>query len=217
MKNKRNLAITFMFLSFCFNLKSQNMELGLLGGVGVTPLYGDYSLNNEPKIGYAIGINFKYIKDKLSFGTNVLYERKGDMYQIDVTTPSDPDNSIGTADVSRNFNYLTIPILIGYRFGSQRKIGVNLGPYSSFLISQNTVTEFNSEKSELDDSQSWQNYDFGITSSIDYQIGITDYLNLSIEGRYNIGITDILQVENTDWTFKNQSLLFLVGINYLIK
>ena len=85
------------------------------------------------------------------------------------------------------------------------------------MISQNTVTEFNSEKSELDDSQSWQNYDFGITSSIDYQIGITDYLNLSIEGRYNIGITDILQVENTDWTFKNQSLLFLVGINYLIK
>lgn len=219
MKNLKFIILFLLASTFSNDLKSQDFEIGALGGVGVSLFVGDHILADisNPKFCYSTGINFNFITNKFTFGFNALYERKGDSYKIDVSTPTEPDGTAGNAEVNRHLDYFTIPLLIGYRFGQSGNFGAKLGPYASFLINQKNVSMFNGEKTERDDSEFWHNNDFGLTTAIDYRIELSDYFNLTLEGRANFGFTDIHRVETPNQTVKNQSYLFLLGLNYLIK
>jgi hypothetical protein len=94
-------------------------------------------------------------------------------------------------------SYLSIPILLRYNIGSF--LTLNLGPQFGVLLSQNQ-TLWNNGK------EAFKSGDFSLVGGASINVS-----KFRVYGRYNIGLNDIKDVQNSD-TWKSQQLQFGLGI-----
>lgn len=155
-----------------WNYSFTNVEVG---GVNVT---GRSGIN-------AGGVFEYWVSDLFAIHTNVLYNMKGNKWERDL--------SVGTAEYTWAFDYLSIPILAKFAFGSQAKFYLVVGPEFSFLLSANEVKEgegWPTGTGERDFKEYMNSFEFaGIFGfGVDIQV---DPVVLFIDVRGSLGFSDI--------------------------
>lgn len=184
---------------------SGDFELGLGAGVnfaGVSDIEGQNTAGGLTS--FNIGaIGEYYFSDRWGIKAKLTYDSKG--WGDGFITSENFD----TITTDFKLNYLTIPIMANWHFGSTRKWYLNFGPYIGILL--------NAEDSELglDLKESFKSTDIGLALGIGYKFNIAENTKLYIEYDEQAGFTDIFEENNGD-AISNRRSSFNVGILFIL-
>ena len=200
----KRLAIAFSIVVFAAALAPQALE----AGVGIK---GGYSLSKFAQIPapdpgwdnshfYVGGLSFGFGLGFVSFEPEILYVRMGGKM----------------ADVLEfRFQYIQVPVQIRLSIvpaGPVRPF-ISVGAYGSYLIKAEgfmTVGE-TTETTVL--TADYQRYDYGAVGGAGLRFKLPG-ISLSVEGRYNYGLKNIMKDPAAGESRKNRCLMALVGIGF---
>ncbi|UPT67443.1 MAG: PorT family protein [Sphingobacteriales bacterium JAD_PAG50586_3] len=197
-------------------------QLGSHIGFNVGPsfgtLYGNNGTDNlRGHTGFAAGLTYQYaFSTAFALHTGLLYESKGasqrttiDPFDIDVRT-------------NYNYNYLTIPVLFRAHLIPDKKLRpfINAGPYFAFLTRQMTVVRTENgddyDVNRYNNTNDYKGFDIGLSAGVGIDYLITDMIHLDFEIRDNLGLFNISESSNDNARLKNNSLNFLIGMQFSI-
>ncbi|SJZ48097.1 porin family protein [Sediminibacterium ginsengisoli] len=115
------------------------------------------------------------------------------LYPTYVNPSADPNGKI-------KLNYLSIPILLRYNIGNL--VTLNAGPQFGILLSQDKDFLQNGK-------EAFKSGDFSMVGGIQLNLSM-----LRIYGRYNIGLSNINDIDNQD-KWKNQQIQLGLGLKLL--
>jgi len=178
---------------------------GVKGGINFSNI-NDENIDYNSKTGFYLGgfVNIKFAK-QFAFQPEILFSMQGAVKE-NFETNSLMGNqiiSVNYFDVDNKLYYINIPLLIKYYFLG--KLNFEFGPQIGFAVKnevQAKSEEFGTQIGEPD-----TNIDMGIDIGLEYQF----YKGLSIDARYNKGLTNI--GKDSDWGNKNSVISF--GVSYL--
>jgi len=187
-----SLAVAALFIS---QLMMAQFHLGIKAGANITKVDGK-SFKQEFKYGYNLG-GFAEIglSNKFSLEPEVLFNQYSST--LDSSYKSIYENVIASNQSKVKLNYLTIPLLLDYKFIGP--IHLQAGPQFGILMSQ--------DKSFLQNgANAFKNGDFSMVAGAQIKLA-----QLRITGRYIIGLSNINDIDNQD-KWKNQVVQLSVGI-----
>ena len=119
-------------------------------------------------------------------------------------------NNTGTYLTHYNLNYLTVPVMANWHFGSERNWYLNVGPYAGFLISATETTL------ETDVKEAFNTFDLGLSLGLGLKIPVTDKLKISVEYEVQAGLMDVFKDNDSDPVINSRGSLNL-GVNFLMQ
>jgi hypothetical protein len=195
---KFNSLIILLLISIQTYSQSNKFEVGFNLGGGISEFRGTSSEESLTSA-LSMGLQFQYnLSELFSIHSNILYETKGaKLLNYAWQCTNCPKN-----EAIIQLEYITVPILARFNFGTKSKLFVNAGPYVGYLFNYDWI-----------DNQ----VDIGLTTGIGGQIPLNKRLVLSLEFRNNFGLVPLTSV-NTDLINNryNNSLFGLIGIAYRI-
>jgi opacity protein-like surface antigen len=199
----KKITLIIFLIGFSVISKAQSkgsIEYGL--GLGLNnATVSDNKSGNAP---FKTGVNFggsidSYISDRWSFRTKLIYDQKGwDKGFIEYQEFSNQDyvgvNLIKIKHtVNYRMNYLTIPIMANWHFGSTRKWYLNFGPYFGILLNAN-IKDLDNNGKTIDFTKEFNRVDVGLALGIGYKIPISEKLKLNLEYDSQTGFSEIFKV-----------------------
>ena len=155
----------------------------------------------DSKTAFNVGVSGEYyFSDRWGIKAKLIYDQKGwangFIYNEDTL-----DNTI----TDFNLNYVTIPVMANWHFGSTRKWYLNFGPYVGVLL--------NAEDSKLgmDVKDGLNTTDFGLALGIGYKFEIADNTKIYIEYDGQSGVSDVFK-DNAGDAVRNGRSSFNVGV-----
>jgi hypothetical protein len=150
------------------------------------------------------GIFFNLKLGPLAIQPEVLYVRMGAEYEVD------EDNGLEYC-----FDYIQVPVLIKLSvipIGPIRPV-IYAGGYGSYLLKAKGVMTVGGVPEEEDLSDTFEKYDYGVVGGAGIEFRLPG-ISLSIEGRYNYGLRNVLTDPMAGESVKNRSMMALVGIGF---
>ncbi|MDQ6527699.1 porin family protein [Flavobacterium sp. LHD-85] len=176
------LLAVFTVLGFV-NINAQEIKFGAKAGLNFATISEDNTENADFVTSYNIGIMSEIpLSEKFSFQPEIMYSRQGYSFNNDVIA----------------MNYLNIPLMGKYYV--TKGFSLEAGPQIGFLLSAKN------EKTDVKDS--FNTFDFGVNFGLGYKL--ENGLNFGV--RYNLGLTDINNVDNS--SIKNKNGVFQVSVGY---
>jgi len=160
----------------------------------------------RPDSGQGLNLGFSadyYFSDRWSIKGKLIYDQKG----WDNGTFEDAS---GIYLTDYNLNYLTIPVMANWHFGSKRNWYLNFGPYVGFLMSAEETAR------GVDVKEAFNSNDFGLALGIGVKIPVSNKLKISIEYEGQGGGSDIFK-ENNNYRVSNSRSSLNVGLNFMMK
>lgn len=153
---------------------------------------------------YAGGVFFDIGLGFVSIQPEFLYIRMGGLYEVDEL------NSL-----EFRHQYIQAPLLLRFNIlpaGPIRPF-ICAGGYGAYLLKSEGVMEIDGTVEKTDVTSDYQRFDYGVVGSagILFKLG---FIGLSIEGRYNYGLANMLKNPAAGDSMKNRSLMALVGIKF---
>lgn len=176
-------------------LMMAQFHIGIKAGANITKVDGK-SFSEEFNYGYNVG-GFAEIglSKKFAFEPEVLFNQYTST--LDSNYKHIYENVITSDQTKVKLNYLTIPLLIDYKFLGP--IHLQVGPQFGVLMSHDKTFLENGENA-------FKNGDFSMVAGA--QIKLAQF---RITGRYIIGLNNINDIDNQD-KWKNQVIQLSVGI-----
>ena len=176
-------------------LMMAQFHIGVKAGANITKVDGQ-SFKQQFEYGYHLG-GFAEIKlsDKFSFNPEVLFSQNSST--LDSNYKSIYENVIASDQSKVKLNYLTIPLLLDYKFLGP--VHLQAGPQFGILMNKDKNFLQNGE-------QAFKNGDFSM--ALGAQVKIAQF---RFTGRYLIGLNNINDIDNQD-KWKNQVIQLSVGI-----
>ncbi|MFC4478424.1 porin family protein [Flavobacterium chungangensis] len=176
------LLAVFTVLGFA-NVNAQEIKFGGKAGLNFATISEDNTENADFVTSYNIGVMSEIpISEKFSFQPEIMYSRQGYSFNNDVVA----------------MNYLNIPLMGKYYV--TKGLSLEAGPQIGFLLSAKN------EKTDVKDS--FNTFDFGVNFGLGYKL--ENGLNFGV--RYNLGLTNINNLENS--SDKNKNGVFQVSVGY---
>lgn len=190
------------------------VPLGLQAGVGLKGglSWSSLSLASTEPIPFTFGTSQSYAGGMffdigMGFVTvqpEILYVRMGGEYEVDEL------NSL-----EFRHQYIQVPLLLRFNIlpaGPIRPF-ICAGGYGAYLIKAEGVMEIDGTVEKTDVTEDYQRFDYGLVggAGLLFKLGV---VGLSIEGRYNYGLANLLKDPAVGDSMKNQSLMALVGIKF---
>ncbi|MEW6412903.1 MAG: porin family protein [Candidatus Zixiibacteriota bacterium] len=192
------LAVVLLTAAF-----AQATELGFKAGLNLANLTGDVE-NNKAMMTFGGGAFAKFmVAPQIFIKPEVVYMMKG--------TKGDSDDF----DEKMKFNYIEIPVLLGYQFPTQGSVSPSLfvGPAVGILMS----AKYELEGVEVDIKDFTKSTDFGLVlgGGVDFGLGTSG--KLAFDARYTVGLTNLNDdVDADEFEFKNTVFSFFVGYAFPI-
>ena len=165
------------------NGTAQKIKFGAKGGLNFASVSGDNAKNIDLVTSFNFGILSEIpISDKFSFQPELMYSGQGYSFN---------DNTI-------ELSYLNIPLMGKYYL--TKGLSVEAGPQIGFLFAAKN------EKTDVKDS--FNTVDFGVNFGLGYKLD--NGLNFGV--RYNLGLTDINNLDNS--SNKNKNGVFQLSVGY---
>jgi len=176
-------------------LMMAQFHIGVKAGANITKVDGQ-SFKQQFEYGYHLG-GFAEIKlsDKFSFNPEVLFSQNSST--LDSNYKSIYENVIASDQSKVKLNYLTIPLLLDYKFLGP--VHLQAGPQFGILMNKDKNFLQNGE-------QAFKNGDFSM--ALGAQVKIAQF---RFTGRYLIGLNNINDIDNQD-KWKNQVIQLSVGV-----
>lgn len=172
----------FTVLGFT-NVNAQEIKFGVKGGLNFSTVSGDNTENIDYVTSYHFGVVSEIpLSEKFSFQPEVLYSRQGYSFNNDVVA----------------LNYLNIPLMAKYYV--TKGLSVEAGPQIGFLLS--------AKNEKIDVKDAFKTVDFGVNFGVGYKLEN----GLNFGARYNLGLTDINDVDNSSG--KNKNGVFQISVGY---
>ena len=202
----------------------QGIEIEVLARPALTSLRGNdvVKKNLDPVIKFSTGLGVNYfLNDKSLLSLGIFYDRKGGRGKDEFFISTGPNPPDGTESVvvtnTVNFDYITIPIQWGQRFGQKIKYQFGIGVYTSLLLKCQVVTEGLTTERD-DNTDTIKKLDVGLSASFNMLIPITKVVSVKagIDDNYGlINVSDVPVYE--DGTIKHNSLGLSAGLNIRLK
>jgi hypothetical protein len=153
---------------------------------------------------YVGGVFFDIGLGFVSIQPEILYVRMGGEYEVDEL------NSL-----ELRHQYIQAPLLLRFNVipaGPVRPF-VCAGGYGAYLIKSEGVMDIDGVVEKSDVTEDYQRFDYGVVggAGVMFKLGV---VALSIEGRYNYGLANMLKDPAAGDSMKNRSLMALVGIKF---
>jgi opacity protein-like surface antigen len=201
---KKQLFITALAVFGILTSNAQDngdFELGVGLGLNLANVSTINGQNNaSSRTSFNAGVSGEYyFSDRWGLKAKVIYDSKG--WSDGFIT----DENFNTVTTDFKLNYVTLPIMANWHFGSNRNWYLNFGPYVGFLV--------NAEDSELglDLKDGFKSTDFGFAFGIGYKFEIDDNIKLYIEYDGQSGFSDIFE-ENEGDAIRNGRSSFNIGV-----
>jgi opacity protein-like surface antigen len=185
-------------------MNAQETKFGVKGGVNFATITGDVE-DVSMKVGFNVG-GFVEIKvsDKFSVQPELLFSTQGAR-----TEYSEGDGF--NYDAKVNLGYLNIPVMARYYVAD--KFSLEAGPQLGFLLSAKVKAEATeggvTASAEEDVKDDFESIDFGVNFGAGYDF--TE--NLSVNVRYNLGLTNIAK-DSVDDKINNSVLSLSLGYKF---
>jgi len=186
----------------------QNLSagIGFKGGLSLSRLVIDpaesFPFSIKDLNGPVGGIFFGAGLGPLAFQTEILYARMGMKGQAT------------DAQLQYRMDYIQVPLTLKVRVpaGPVRPV-VIAGGYGSYLLKAKgvLVTPTGTESADLGDE--FKKFDYGVLGGVGLEFKLPGIL-LTIEGRYNFGLADIVKESGEGVSIKNRSIMVLAGIGF---
>ena len=202
-KIKKIILTAVAVFGFAF-ANAQEVKFGVKGGLNISNFSGDVE-GNKSRIGYLVG-GFAEIKisEKFSIQPELLYSAQGVNFK---------ESGSGFTNEEKQINgYLNIPVMAkGY---VAPKVSIEVGPQIGFLLNSKSKVEETVDGDvysvEADTKKFFESTDFGLNFGLGYDL--TE--KLSIGGRYNLGLSNILKDAEEGEKVKNSVFSFSVGYKF---
>jgi hypothetical protein len=165
------------------NVNAQKIKFGAKGGLNFASISGDNTKAIDVVTSFNFGVLSEIpVSDKFSFQPELMYSGQGYSFN---------DNTIA-------LSYLNIPLMGKYYL--TKGLSVEAGPQIGFLLSAKN------DKTDVKDS--FNTFDFGVNFGLGYKLDN----GLNFGARYNAGLTDINNLENS--SSKNKNGVFQLSVGY---
>jgi len=220
--NLNNLKLVILLGLFVLSgsLLAQNFELELSLRPALTSLRGNDMVEKHldaaiyPSLG--LGLN-RLFANKSLVSIGVLYDMKGGQNTEEYNFRDDRNQPLFTQEVKTksNFQYITIPIEWGKRFGNRIQYHLGLGVYSAFLLSQELITEYDGDAGSIDLTDSYKKVDVGLSANFCIYVPLKESWSLKAGVNDYLGLFDTMKSDvEHDGSTKHNSLGLVVGLNY---
>ena len=186
---RSNLLTVALILIASIGVEAQGFDVGIKAGVNYNKISG-LPLTDGYVPGFHFGGFIEMGKNTLGFQTELLLSQCGTKIANDSASDFNTGEKI-------KLTYLQIPLLVKIRLG--KILSLHAGPQFGILM--------NKSKNVLENGQeAFKSGDFAMDFGAQLTFGI-----FRIYGRYDIGLTDISDLENEE-SWKNQVLQLGLGI-----
>ena len=190
----KKVFLAVLVLGFAASASAQGVSLGAKLGANLNKVSGK-SFNEEFDLSYHLGafVEIDFNK-KIGLQPEVYFNQA-------TATRSSSFSTIYTANPNANtdikLNYLSIPVLLRYNVG--KAVTLHLGPQFSILM--------NNDKTLLQNGQeAFKGGDFAMAGGLQLNLKM-----LRIYGRYNVGLSNINDIDDRD-EWKSQQLQLGLGL-----
>ncbi|WP_313113881.1 porin family protein [Aequorivita sediminis] len=187
----KKLIVAVIILFIGVNSYSQEFDLGVKAGINFSNIYGVESLNLEYTEGIVIGV-FGSIKfsDRIGLQADALYSEQGAKF---------------TGSGNFKLSYLNVPIVFKYYLVDDQPLYIQVGPQVGFLINDDLRTDINNTNINADGND----MDIAAVMGMGYDFPY----GIRVEGRFNVGITEVADTQLEKGRHKYISLT--VGYSFL--
>lgn len=189
------------FVAASFAQDKGDVEFGVNIGYNVSNITNnDQRISSDSGNGLNVGVAADYFfSDRWSIKGKLIYDQKG----------WNNDNlGFGVTDI--NLDYLTVPVMANWHFGSKRNWYLNFGPYVGFLMNAEDT------RSKIDVKPLLNTTDFGLAFGIGVKIPVSDKLKVSLEYDGQSGLTSVFDNDGLG-TVTGARSAFNVGLNFMMK
>ena len=187
-----------------------DVEFGLNVGYNSSLVSVDnFSTENGDGLNIGFATDF-YFSDRWSIKAKLIYDQKGWNKGFYEEINNNPSSGNSYYITNYNLNYLTIPLMANWHFGSKRNWYLNFGPYAGFLLNAKET------KGSRDVTDRFNTTDFGLALGIGVKIPLNEKLKLSFEYDAQSGISDIFK-DNDLSTARNARSSLNVGLSFMLK
>lgn len=196
MKKTINLSLVLLLLAGLTNFANAQVAIGLKGGLNFASLDASSSLqaNYAKHTGFNLGAFAQFKFSKIAIQPEILFSEQGSK----VSYPTSPSSFNAT------FNYVNIPIM--FKLYTVAGINLQLGPQFGFLT--NSPVYKDPSGTTIPDAYKKSDLSLSMGLGWDLPLGIT------IDARYNLGLSEIQSGGNQDVT-KNQVFQVSAGFKLL--
>lgn len=192
----RKIGLIIVALSFvAAPLYSQvGFSLGVKGGINLSTINGDSPEDiYDTRTGFNAGAFVNLKIQRFGIQPEIMFSSQGSKLNINST------------DLTDKFNYVNVPILI--KFYPVEFLSLQAGPQFGFLLSADREGDpnFGDIESIYKDSD----------VSLALGVGIELPFGLNLEGRYNVGLSNISDNPDTYELLKNQVFQISIGFRFL--
>jgi hypothetical protein len=165
------------------NVTAQKIKFGVKGGLNFASVSGDNTESIDVVTSFNFGVLSEIqISEKFSFQPELMYSGQGYSFNDDTIALS----------------YLNVPLMGKYYL--TKGLSLEAGPQIGFLLAAKN------EKTDVKDS--FNTFDFGVNFGLGYKLNN----GLNFGARYNLGLTDINNLENSH--SKNKNSVFQLSVGY---
>jgi hypothetical protein len=184
-----------------FTASSQDLALGLKGGLNLTTLNADDpETTYDLRAGYHGGIFFRAKFSKVAIQPEVFLS----------TMSTDVESTFSrlAQKYQDNFTYLCVPVLV--KFYLFHGLNIHAGPQFSFLLDGERKWENSLVTSATDIKDYYKNNDVSVSAGAGWDFGF----GLNLDVRYNLGVKDINNFTNGE-EVKSRVFQVSLGWNFL--
>lgn len=180
---KQVLLVTIIAVLGLLKVNAQEIKFGAKGGLNFASISGDNTEDIELVTAFNFGVLAEIpITEKFSFQPELMYSGQG--YSFD-------DNTVA-------LNYLNIPLMGKYYL--TKGLSLEAGPQIGFLLS--------AKNDNTDIKDSFNSVDFGVNFGLGYKLDN----GLNFGARYNLGLSDINNIDG--FSDKNKNRVFQLSVGY---
>ena len=204
------LLVSIFFISN--NFAQSKLKLGVNGGLTYSSFRGNPQIETlDAGFDFLVGVSFEYqLKERLSLAANINYDRKtatDNPYIQIIENPDDP-SFYGKVKIKFRNQYLSLPILLKYKFGTNDSFFINGGPFLSFLLKSELTNNYDDTSSDQTDN--FKTLDYGLTFGFGKTFKLKNNNELSIEIRENLGLSEVNDVTVVDNGFVKTNSINLI-------
>ena len=224
--------LTLILIVLTSTVFSQGHFVGVKGGVSFTKVRDAvfYEKNIEMRKGFTAGLTYEFkLKNNILLGADLLYIQKG--YSADISITNDEGMLIGMGRSHPSYNYLSLPLKVGYSFGEKISGFFYIGIVPALLTDAyygfsdpNNVQQNTDNPGKHDITKYTPNFELSGLAEVgaNYKINERFLLTTSLGGHIGFtAITDFGNVENSifddqDNTMKNYGFYWTFGLKYAL-
>lgn len=176
-------------------------EFGISGGLNLATAIGENSYQNAGyRVGFNVGFSFdQYFSDKWSLKVKPTYDQRGwNKGFLNVGS--------STYYTSYQLDYVTLPIMANWHFGSTKNWYLNFGPYVSYLLNAKAPGA-----AGYDVKPVFNEVDGGIDLGVGFKIPVSDKAKFFIELNAQAAVTSLPKSGDT---YRSSVSAINVGFNF---